>query len=186
MYNLPLKDVIIHCSATPPDWMEGQSLKAKRAEIDRWHRTRRKPFRKIGYHWLIDRNGGVIEGRSEREQGAHVLGMNKNSLGICLIGGHGGAETDRFEDHFTPEQNRGLRDLLFGILERHEKAGAPVIRISGHNEHAAKACPCFRVAEWLAQEPAPVGPIEPEPPSIGDAIAALAARVARLETLIDV
>ena len=38
----------------------------------------------IGYHWLIDREGKVLKGRDEGFMGAHVLGYNKNSIGILI------------------------------------------------------------------------------------------------------
>jgi peptidoglycan hydrolase-like protein with peptidoglycan-binding domain len=53
----PVDEIVIHCAATHPDWMRGQPLTAKRKEIERWHREERG-WRKIGYHHLIDRDGG--------------------------------------------------------------------------------------------------------------------------------
>jgi len=57
-----------------------------------------KPFRKIGYHYLIlngfvrqgeyrvDLDGSIETGRSEEEEGAHCYGQNQDSLGVCLVG----------------------------------------------------------------------------------------------------
>jgi hypothetical protein len=69
--------VVIHYSTTYPD----QDLTA--ADIDRMHRARTPPFRCIGYHWFIRRDGTAEEGRPEIEQGAHVIGQTVGKIGIC-------------------------------------------------------------------------------------------------------
>jgi len=93
------KNIIIHHSAS--NW--GSSLL-----IDGWHKQ--KDFNCIGYHFVIlngftsaedyhkDRRFDFLEGSIEmgrtldgdewvewNETGAHALGFNKNSIGICLI-----------------------------------------------------------------------------------------------------
>lgn len=42
----------------------------------------------IGYNWLIDGNGIIYEGRGQGLQGAHFSCMNKNTIGICVIGNY--------------------------------------------------------------------------------------------------
>ena len=74
-----VNEIIIHCSATP----EGRNFKA--SDIDHWHRQR--GFKKIGYHYVIDLDGTIEVGRDEDEIGAHCVGHNRESLGICYIGG---------------------------------------------------------------------------------------------------
>jgi hypothetical protein len=140
--STPVAAIFIHCSATQPDWMEGQSLSAKVAEITRWHKKR--GWGTIGYHWVIDRNGEITKGRDESMQGAHVAGHNTGSIGICLIGGHGSSENDRFGENYTPEQEIALFNLIQDIKTR-----ANITQIRGHNEVAAKACPGFNVKRWL-------------------------------------
>ena len=140
-----IRKIIIHCSATRPEWMEGQPLAAKRAEIDRWHKA--NGWAGIGYHWLIDRDGTYIEGRPEAEIGAHVKGHNRDSIGVCLIGGHGSNENDDAAEHFTAPQLDALRAMLDRLQKTH-----PGATIHGHNEFAAKACPGFNVTAFLAQK----------------------------------
>lgn len=139
----PVHEVVVHCSATRPDWMADAGLPAQFAEIRRWHMQDRG-WRDIGYHWVIGRDGKVLAGRPETEIGAHVVDHNRGTIGICLIGGHGSTERDRFAQHFTAAQDITLRQLLQGIGMR-----AQIRRISGHNEYAAKACPGFTVSKWL-------------------------------------
>ena len=141
-------EIILHASATRPEWLKSRPLSRKIAEIDSWHRDR--GFRKIGYHWIVDRTGEVLPGRPETEQGAHVKGRNSQSLGICLIGGFGGAATDKFNDHFTAAQRIALTDLIADIQTRHK-----LTKLSGHNEYANKGCCCFDARSEFSLRPAP-------------------------------
>lgn len=138
----PVREIIVHCSATRPDWYKGLSLNAKRDEIRRWHLA--NGWNDIGYHWLIDRDGAVLSGRAETVIGAHTVGRNAGTIGICLIGAHGSAETDAFTEHFTPSQDTSLRQLIAGISSRTQ-----ITTVSGHNQYAAKACPGFNVPQWF-------------------------------------
>ncbi|MCB2117898.1 MAG: N-acetylmuramoyl-L-alanine amidase [Rhodobacteraceae bacterium] len=142
----PVREIVIHCSATRPAWMEFATTTAKVAEIRRWHMQDRG-WRDIGYHWIIDRDGTVRAGRDEAQIGAHVVGHNTGTLGICLIGGHGGSVDDTFHDHFTDAQEVALRRLI-----REIKGRTSIERISGHNQYAAKACPSFYVPTWIGGE----------------------------------
>ena len=142
----PIAEIIIHCSATQPQWMEGKPINEPIKEIDRWHRNR--GFREIGYHYVIDRRGNVGLGRPVSSTGAHVKGHNTGTIGVCLLGGHGSASTDKFHDNFTPEQDKALR----GFLKDMRKEFPTISKFSGHNEYANKACPGFRVEPWLMSD----------------------------------
>jgi hypothetical protein len=133
--------VVIHCSATrPTGWFADLPFEEQVAEIKRWH-TEDRGWRDIGYHRIIGRNGELAVGRSLYEIGAHVKGRNRGTIGICLLGGHGGSKTDEFEDHFTMAQDVTLRAYLGDLM------GLTDIRkISGHSDYANKACPCFNAA----------------------------------------
>ena len=61
-----IDSIIIHCSATKA----GQDFKAK--DIDRMHRAR--GFSQIGYHFVVDLDGTIEEGRSLQIEGAHCKG----------------------------------------------------------------------------------------------------------------
>lgn len=136
-------EVVVHCSATGASWYAGRKSSDKVSEIRRWHVVDRG-WKDIGYHWLIDTDGTVLPGRPETVIGAGVEGHNRGVLHICLIGGAGSAATDAFEKNFTAHQSAALRKVLASIQLR-----TPIRRISGHNEHAEKACPGFNVGKWL-------------------------------------
>ena len=142
----PINEIIVHCAATRPDWWTSRSLGQKIAEVRRWH-TAPPPVGRgwsdIGYHFLIDRNGKVGPGRPLERVGAHVVGRNTGTIGICLFGGHGSAATDRFQDHYTAEQEDALRTLIADLRQSHT-----IDRVTGHNQYAAKACPGFPVPAW--------------------------------------
>ena len=98
-------------------------------EIDKWHKAR--GFSGIGYHYVIidDRHhskedGEVEMGRPENRVGAHVLGVNEISLGVCCVG-HG----DRRD--FTQKQKRSLVRLL---AELARKYNVKTKNILGHRE----------------------------------------------------
>ena len=153
-----LDEIIVHCTDTRPDWMNGRTTAEKVAEIRRWHVSPPNSWSDIGYHFLIDRNGKVATGRPVEKVGAHVKGHNANSIGISLIGGHGSASSDKFEDHFTPEQATSLRDLITELRRKHG-----INKVSGHNEYANKACPGFNLKAWyggLAQKEARKSPVQ--------------------------
>jgi len=143
-----IDEIIVHCAATQPGWMADQSVEAKRDEIDRWHRDR--GFNSFGYHYLIDRDGQTCAGRGLEEQGAHTYGHNDDSIGICLVGGHGSSSTDAFSTNYTDAQDQALRVLINEL-----KIRIPTIKkVSGHNDYTnAKACPGFKVERWLANKP---------------------------------
>lgn len=138
----PVRELVVHCAATRPDWMEDATFAQRFAEIRRWHRA--NGWRDIGYHWVIDRDGAILAGRPEAEIGAGVEGRNNGVIHACLIGGHGSSETDRFDRQFTRQQDSALRGLILGVSMRTQ-----ITTVSGHNQYAAKACPGFHVPTWF-------------------------------------
>lgn len=144
-----LDEIIVHCAATPKGWRAGETTEQKVAEIRRWHTD--KGWADIGYHYVIDEDGTVAKGRPIEKAGAHVKGKNANSIGICLLGGHGGSANDVFGDNYTQAQGNALRTLIAGLKREYPS----IQKISGHNQYAAKACPCFNVPAWYARKPAP-------------------------------
>lgn len=145
----PVDEICIHCSATLPDWWEGSSIQAQRAEIRRWHVSPPpigEGWNDIGYHHLVFRKGATLAGRAETVVGAGVRNHNQGVIHICLIGGHGSSERDLFREHFTRDQDVTLRGLIQGISMRTQ-----IRLITGHNQYAAKACPGFNVSQWLRE-----------------------------------
>lgn len=133
-----INKIIIHCSATP----EGRDVKT--ASIKRWH-TSPKPkgrgWSDLGYHFVIELDGSVIEGRPLKRIGAHVKGHNSDSIGICYVGG-----MDKYMDNPKDTRTDNQKIALKAIVKT-LKAVYPNATIHGHNEFSNKACPSFDVSK---------------------------------------
>jgi len=127
-----INKIILHCSATP----EYRDVSVK--DIRQWHLDR--GWSDIGYHYVIELDGTIKEGRPLERQGAHVRGLNKNSIGICYIGG---CDADmKPKDTRTIAQKEALVCLIIDLMSRYEGS-----TLHGHNEFSSKACPSFDVQE---------------------------------------
>ena len=159
--NTPIQFLVIHCSATP------KSLEIGAYEIDKMHRLERG-FDRIGYHWVIKRDGTIEKGREEKEIGAHAYGYNKGSLGICLVGGL--SDLNEPENNFTPNQFESLYRLLKQLKENY-----PDAKILGHRDlpNVQKQCPCFDVIPWWSTKKALKGFGLIEETSLQDSLNAL-------------
>ena len=126
--------IVVHCSATRCD---------KPFPVTSLIRCHRDRFGFTGYHYYITRNGRTYQTRHEQLIGAHAVGYNKHSLGVCYEGGldaHGETADTR-----TPRQKVALLNLLRKLKARHPQA-----RIVGHRDlpGVKKDCPCFDVSEY--------------------------------------
>ena len=99
----------------------------------------------MGYNYFVDRDGTITEGRPIEKTPAAQKGHNTGSVAISLWGGHGGDQDDKFEEHFTPDQDRALRKLIAQLRMEYPS----ITKVRGHNEVSAKMCPCFQVTSWL-------------------------------------
>lgn len=127
-----IKEIIIHCTATKPsvDW----GVK----EIRRCH-INDNGWSDIGYHYVIRLNGFIERGRAEWRQGAHCVGHNRHSIGVCYVGGLD--QNGNPSDTRTPAQRRAMLTLLKELTQKYH------CEIHGHNEYSSKACPCFNAYE---------------------------------------
>ncbi|NCN07882.1 N-acetylmuramoyl-L-alanine amidase [Candidatus Falkowbacteria bacterium] len=121
--------LIIHHSQRNNDW----------PAFVRFRHLYLRGWKDIGYHWLIGNtrpftvNGKVYPGRLEQFQGAHALGYNDNSLGVCLIGDF---------DKIVPS-NKQLHALFRLLLLKMSQYNIPVENVLGHRElfGVVKTCP---------------------------------------------
>jgi N-acetylmuramoyl-L-alanine amidase len=75
--------ITVHCSAN-----SNGSLTTGE-DIRRYHMDtppKGRGWSDIGYHAVIEFDGGLFRGRPDDHQGAHVEGANDGNLGVCLIG----------------------------------------------------------------------------------------------------
>jgi len=145
-----IENIIIHCS---------DSLWGCAREVRKWHLQ--KGWSDIGYQFVIlngrptpenyvpSLDGSIECGRYLDENlilvgdevGAHALGYNDRSIGICLIGING----------FTDRGNKQLPALSRLILDLIVIYKVPVEKVLGHYETESgkvqgKTCPNFDVA----------------------------------------
>ena len=126
-----INKIILHCTATP----EGRHTTVN--DIRLWHKA--QGWSDIGYHYVVYLDGSVHPGRPIEVSGAHVKGLNKNSIGVVYVGGID-AINFKAKDTRTPEQKEALECLLNELMGTYNGA-----TLHGHNEFAAKACPSFDV-----------------------------------------
>ncbi len=138
------------------------------AIIDAWHRSPPRGWKGIGYHFVVlngyrnflnypgqyDRGcDGLIEtGRpldddvwiERNEVGAHALGLNAVSVGVCLIGKYG---------LYTFQQFRAVLGLLSGLVDQFH---LDVDQVVGHYEVASgrrqgKTCPDIEMESFRSE-----------------------------------
>ena len=126
-----ITEIILHCSATA----EGLDFSVR--DIRAWHKA--QGWADVGYHYVVRLDGTVQEGRPLEQAGAHCKGHNAASIGICYIGGLA-ADGRTPKDTRTTAQRAALRALVTRLRRQF-----PAATVHGHNEFAAKACPCFNV-----------------------------------------
>lgn len=144
-----LKYLVIHCTATP----EGREVTS--AEIRRWHTSPKsaggRGWKQVGYTDLIHLDGSV-ERLVKNNEDAWVddweitngaVGYNSVSRHIVYAGGCA-KDGKTPKDTRTAAQKAALERYVKDFHRRH-----PKVRIIGHREVAAKACPSFDVQKWL-------------------------------------
>ena len=140
--------IVVHCSATRAD----RDFTENDLEVCHRHRG----FNGAGYHFYIRKNGDIKNTRPLAKPGAHALGYNAHSIGICYEGGLD--VRYRPADTRTEWQKHSLRVLIRTLLMDY-----PGCRVCGHRdlspdrngdgrispEEWVKECPCFEVTSKL-------------------------------------
>jgi N-acetylmuramoyl-L-alanine amidase len=130
-----IKYLVVHCTATPPE--------AKVENIVRYWKEQ-KGWKNPGYHYIIRRNGEIVQLLSEDLVANGVKNYNQPSIHISYIGGID--SNNKPFDNRTQEQQRALYLKLRELAARY-----PLAEIKGHRDFpgVTKACPSFDVKAWL-------------------------------------
>lgn len=146
-----LKFLVLHCTATPGD----RSVTS--GDIRKWHTSSvskgGRGWKQVGYTDMIHLDGKV-ERLVQNNEDANVdpweitngaKGYNGTSRHVVYVGGVAkDGKTPR--DTRTPQQLRAMAEYVKDFHRRF-----PDVKIVGHNELAAKACPSFDVQKWLRE-----------------------------------
>jgi len=98
------------------------------AGINRWHIDGRG-WAGIGYHFVIDAEGTIYQGRDLTKEGVHAgRPANGNSWAICLLG--------NFENYAPTDEQYAASQWLWDHLNKIKK-----ITPEEHRDHMNTACP---------------------------------------------
>lgn len=147
-----LKYLVLHCTATPA----GREVTSD--EIRRWHTSPvsrgGRGWKQVGYTDMIHLDGRV-ERLVKNNEDAWVddwevtngaKGFNQVSRHVVYVGGVDANDVKKARDTRTPAQKEAMKRYVLEFHRRH-----PRVKIVGHNQLAAKACPSFDVPKWLKE-----------------------------------
>ncbi len=145
-----LSRAIIHHTAGPSDYnVTTQADGAARVRGVQNYHMDSNGWCDIGYHFLVDKNGNLFEGRSGSmggspwKRGAHD-GCNTDSMGFTLLG--------YFHAPYNHDPNATMRGKLYDVIAWRMPSGwtpygsgtycgSTVGKLDGHRKVSATACP---------------------------------------------
>lgn len=119
--------IFLHCSASDRPNHDSAEV------MDRWHKKRGWP--EIGYHAFITKEGRLQMGRAWHKNPIAQKYHNVGSLALCTHGLE--------ESKFTRKQLRAVKRTCTILVNAFQKSWGLEVKIRGHREVAAKACPVY-------------------------------------------
>lgn len=122
--------ITVHHAGGKPNWATDAGSTYRTLESIRGgHRS--QGWADIGYHFIVDRDGRVLEGRPLAYQGAHVSDNNEHNVGVMALG--------NFNDQRpSTRQLNALNATLSALAAAFQ---IPVDRVYTHRELGKTACP---------------------------------------------
>jgi hypothetical protein len=102
--------------------------------IQRFHMGPERGWDDIGYHFLIDGAGRVVEGRPAETLGAHVLSANEDNIGIAMMG-------DFEKVHPTAAQVESLTRLVSYLAVKYKQDPSARGFVQPHRHYGNTDCP---------------------------------------------
>lgn len=144
-----LKYLVIHCTATP----DGMAVSS--AQIRAWHTNPvskgGRGWKQVGYTDMIHLDGRIERlVRNNEDDNVDPWEITNGAAGYNSVSRHivyvGGVK----RDGKTPCDTRTEAQMkaLYGFVKDFH-AKNPNVKIIGHNQLSAKACPSFDVQAWL-------------------------------------
>ena len=107
-------------------------------DVHTWHRQ--NEWLGISYHFFVAKDGKITRGRPEMAEGAHAVGYNDRSIGICL------------EGHFDFEEvPQAQREALIELL-RYLQSIYTDARIVRHRDVNPTQCPGYKFDDNILLE----------------------------------
>lgn len=120
----------VHHDGMPPVAIRNAQEAAARIELIRRAHVG-QGWADIGYHYIVDPQGRIWQGRPRNLQGAHVKDNNENNLGIMVLGNF-------MEQRPTPAAQAALDRF---ILANMRGLRIPLYEVHTHRELRPTACP---------------------------------------------
>lgn len=132
--NVNFDKIILHHTATK---------RSKKYDVE-WCRklhVEEKGWHDIAYHVYIEYDGKIKVGRPLHKRGAHCLGQNTTSFGVCFVGG---LDSDgEAAVTITPSQQKSVATVIQTLREF---AGTE-LPVYSHCEFRNTFCPGFNASE---------------------------------------
>lgn len=151
-YSKEIKQIVVHHTALEAQH-DGRTGAEKMRALYDYHANNRG-WGDVGYHYIIDDEGNIYEGRSGGDYvvGGHAYCNNVGTIGIAMMG--------NFEiEKPTNEQLTSLRWLINELATKYninptgtvERYGKRMPTIVGHGDVVSTICPGFFVENILSQ-----------------------------------
>lgn len=135
---LPVRYITVHHDGMEPFYATDARSTAMRLEKIRLaHRG--KGWGDIGYHFVVDRDGRVWQGRPLNWQGAHVKDHNEGNIGLVALGNF---------DRQTPSaaQIAALNRHVSALMRQYRVS---IANVKTHQEWAPTACPGTNLQRYM-------------------------------------
>ncbi len=136
---LPVRRITVHHDGMPPVSLFSESDVMDRLATIRESHVSGRGWGDIGYHYVIDPQGRVWQGRPLQWQGAHVKDQNPGNLGVLCLG--------NFE--LSSPSDAQLASLDRFVAEQMHQYGVPLSQVKTHRELAPNICPGRNLQRYM-------------------------------------
>jgi N-acetyl-anhydromuramyl-L-alanine amidase AmpD len=106
--------------------------------IEEKHMVSVHQWEDVGYHYIIEPNGDIFEGRHLAFKGSHVELANTGKIGILITGDFDPSVWNPNSGKPTPAQMKSAEDLINAL----KGAFSTITKIGGHKDYKVKTvCP---------------------------------------------
>ncbi|MFO0858624.1 MAG: peptidoglycan recognition family protein [Phycisphaerales bacterium] len=134
--------ITVHHDALNASGMRGYGASVQRLNsVRRSHLDRGPTWVDIGYHYIIDPEGRIWEGRPISIEGAHVANTNDHNLGIMCMG--------NFNEHRPTQAQLNTLDGFVAAQMRAYRV--PMSRVYTHRELGTTECPGTNLQNYMKQ-----------------------------------